>query len=213
MLIDGGSTHNFVQDSIARFLNLKAQPTHPLRVMVGNGGELRCSQIRKDVQVIIQGHKFTLDFFVMPLAEADLVFGVQWLKTLGPVITNYLTLTDQFYIGDKLVALQGKSAHSPREISHNQVKRLISTNRASAYFHIQMSPTQAQTPPPSPQFPQLMSLLSQFSFLFQTPTALPPSRPTDHAIHLHQTNHPLMSGPIATLISKNKKLRNKSMRC
>lgn len=62
---------------MARFLNQKTQPTTPLRVMVGNGQELCCSQVCKAIPVVLEGHSFIVDLFVMSLAGADLVFGVQ----------------------------------------------------------------------------------------------------------------------------------------
>ena len=37
ILVDGGSTHNFVQDSMVAELGLIPRPTTPLKVMVGNG--------------------------------------------------------------------------------------------------------------------------------------------------------------------------------
>lgn len=43
VLIDGGSTYNFVQDRMVHFLNLAAQPSQRLIVMVVNGSENGCS--------------------------------------------------------------------------------------------------------------------------------------------------------------------------
>lgn len=47
ILIDGGSTHNFVQSKVVRYLNLTAQPTKQLSVMVRNGSELTCPKCVK----------------------------------------------------------------------------------------------------------------------------------------------------------------------
>lgn len=131
----------------------------------------------------------------MALAGADLVFGVQLLKTLGPVVTDYTSLTLQFHKGGNLVTLQGQSAHCPSEISHRQVKRLISTNRASVFYHIQMSPIQTPSLSSSPLHPQLQTLLSQFSELFEQLDSLPPPRPTDHPIHLTPNQPPVNVHP------------------
>ena len=43
ILIDSGSTHNFLQPRVAQFLHLPTQATHPFRVLVGNGSVLDCS--------------------------------------------------------------------------------------------------------------------------------------------------------------------------
>jgi len=34
VLVDGGNTHNFIQDRMTHFLNLGTQPTNTIRVMV-----------------------------------------------------------------------------------------------------------------------------------------------------------------------------------
>lgn len=40
ILIDGGSTHNFVQARLAKFLDLPTHPTSALKVMIGDGNVL-----------------------------------------------------------------------------------------------------------------------------------------------------------------------------
>ena len=42
LLVDGGSTHNFVQQQLVTQLGLSCRTTSPLRVMVGNGQYLEC---------------------------------------------------------------------------------------------------------------------------------------------------------------------------
>ena len=89
ILVDGDSTHNFIQSGVAKFLTLPSAPTTALRVMVGNGYTLDCDTLSLQVLVSIQGHSFTLDLFLLPICGADIELGVQWLKLLGPITTNY----------------------------------------------------------------------------------------------------------------------------
>lgn len=89
ILVDGDSTHNFIQSGVAKFLTLPSAPTTALRVMVGNGYTLDCDTLSLQVLVSIQGHSFTLDLFLLPICGADIELGVQWLKLLGPIATNY----------------------------------------------------------------------------------------------------------------------------
>jgi hypothetical protein len=56
ILVDGGSTHNFIQASVAADLGLHHSPTPTLRVMVGSGQELTCSHVCLGVQIMIQNH-------------------------------------------------------------------------------------------------------------------------------------------------------------
>ncbi|XP_040869849.1 translocon at the outer membrane of chloroplasts 64-like [Glycine max] len=73
-------------------LGLSTRDTSPLRVMVGNGQQLECTRVCEDVSVVIQSTQFTVDLHVLPIASANVVLGVQWLKSLGPVLTDYNTL-------------------------------------------------------------------------------------------------------------------------
>lgn len=90
-------------------LALGMSPTNTtlLRITVENGDELECHQLCNDVVVQIQGHSYPIDFHVLSLCGADVVLGVQWLKSLGPVLTNYNTLTMKFIYGDKMTELKG----------------------------------------------------------------------------------------------------------
>lgn len=76
ILIDGGSTHNFVQQRMVRTLGLNAQPTHLLRVTVGNNNEVECHHLCVEVTVHVQGQRFTVGLHVLPLRGVDLVRGV-----------------------------------------------------------------------------------------------------------------------------------------
>ena len=93
ILIDDRSTHNFLQQELVSSLQLSPQNTSTLRVTVGNGEELQCNQVCMDVSVQIQKHDFKVDFHVLPIRGADVVLEVQWLKFLGPILTDYTTLT------------------------------------------------------------------------------------------------------------------------
>ena len=94
ILVDGGSTHNFIQDRVAKFLNLKAQPRTTLKVMVGNGSEIECHSICPDVKLMVQDHIFSVDLHVLPISGADVILGIQWLKKLGPIVTDYSQLNE-----------------------------------------------------------------------------------------------------------------------
>ena len=86
ILIDSGNTHNFIQPKVTKFLNLLTQDTSPLRVMVGNGSVLDCPTTTPQ----IQHHTFTVIVHVLPISEADVVLGIEWLKQLG-IVTIYYT--------------------------------------------------------------------------------------------------------------------------
>ena len=92
ILVDSGSTHNFVQPRIAKFLGLPMEDTTSLQVMVGNGSVLECKQSCPATTLLLQQHSFTVTLRVLPISGADVVLGVEWLRTLGPIITDYTSI-------------------------------------------------------------------------------------------------------------------------
>lgn len=75
--------------------------------MVGNDQHLDCTRWCEAISIDIQTITCAVDLYVLPIVGADIVFGVQWLKSLGPVLTDYNTMCMKFFYGGQLVELQG----------------------------------------------------------------------------------------------------------
>lgn len=204
VLVDGGSTHNFIKETIAAALGLKLSPIDPFRVLVGSGQELLCSHICQGVSIVMQGHSFSMDLFVLGLRGADVVLGAQWLKRLGPVLMNYNSLTMTFFHNNTCVELKGDSPTPTVGLHHFQ--RLTRLDPEAQLFSLHITspydtPTQP-TPTHSPSLPDtdhldpnFISLLSKHSHLFTEPSTLPPYRPTDHTIPLLPQSTPVNVRP------------------
>jgi hypothetical protein len=84
-LVDSSSTHSFL--SIEAVSRLHLLPIHRpgLRVTVANGDQVTSDGVCKDVRVIIDTEEFVLDFYAIPLAGFDMVLGMHWPRTLGPI--------------------------------------------------------------------------------------------------------------------------------
>ncbi|CAJ2630725.1 unnamed protein product [Trifolium pratense] len=191
ILVDGGSTHNFIQEHIATALGLTHSSITPLRVMVGSGQELICSHICLGVQLAIQGHAFPLDLYVLGLRGADVVLGAQWLKQLGPVLMDYNNLTMKFFHNNACVELKGDPASFPSPLSLHQLQKVLHSNNGAQFFSLRAyEPEASPTTPQSPPTPEINLLIEQFSTLFSEPTQLPPARITDHAIPLQPNSSP-----------------------
>lgn len=117
ILVDSRSTHNFLQPRIAQFLRLPIQDTHPLRVMVGNGAMLTCDQVSPKTQVTIQGHPFVVSFHLFPISGADAVLGIDWIKRLGPVTTDYAEFLMHFNHSGQDISLKADVVVGPKPTS------------------------------------------------------------------------------------------------
>ena len=143
----------------------------------------------------IEDHVFTVDFHALPICKADVVLGVQWLKSLGHVLTDYTTLTIKFIYPGKLIELAGERDKNIEQISPSQLRHLVHTGNTSSYFHIQLEPHTTTSLPLTSQIPEINNLLTKYAPLFQPLNTLPPSRPTNHAINLLPNSAPVNVRP------------------
>ena len=183
LLVDGGSTHNFIQHQLVSQLSLIPRTTTPLCVMVGNEQQLECTSVCESVPVTIQATEFIVDLHVLPIAGANVVLGVQWLKSLGPVLTDYNSLCMKFFHAGTFVELQGGTETTLNSLSSSQFHRLLHNQPESLYFHVDVLHDD-NSMVNSDIDPVIQELINRFHPLFQAPEKLPPARPTDHRIHL-----------------------------
>jgi len=123
VLIDGGSTHNFIDQAIATRFGLPIVKDRKLQVVVANRERVECAGHCQGIMLSIQGITITTDYYVLPVAACQVVLGVQWLETLGPVETDYKQLTMTFRIGGVRHTLQGlgrEAEASSIEVLHNK---------------------------------------------------------------------------------------------
>ena len=139
-MVDGGSTHNFLQSRIVSLLNLQVSTRRPFDVMVGNGDVLKCEGLCAAVPVQVQKHVFLVDFYILHIQGADVVFGVQWLQLLRPIMVDYQRLTMNFNWEGEHIQLQGDKQLS-QQVSMNQFRKLQHVGDIASMFHITMLPT------------------------------------------------------------------------
>lgn len=76
VLIDSGSTHNFISDKVADLLRLLVIPTEPFNVRVANGQPLKCQGRSDNIRVLLQGIPFSISFYSLPITINWVRFGV-----------------------------------------------------------------------------------------------------------------------------------------
>ncbi|VFQ73826.1 unnamed protein product [Cuscuta campestris] len=189
VLLDSGSTHNFIHPGVAERLHLPLQPIPPFRVYVGNGDSLRCSHSCPQTSLSLQGNVFLVDLYILEIHGTDVVLGVQWLQTLGRICHDYAKMTMEFTMGKKMITLRG-DVPQPRAISYGHLCTLLASPGDWAIF--ELLPARVEQQPvggeavslPEDTPPTLRPILLEFASVFGAPAALPPSRSWDHRIHL-----------------------------
>lgn len=85
VLIDSGSTYNFMDLAVAKKLGCKLQTIPSFAVSVANESKIHSSIMTCGVTWNMQGVTFKVDMLVIPLEGTDVVPGIQWLITLGNI--------------------------------------------------------------------------------------------------------------------------------
>jgi hypothetical protein len=185
VLVDGGSTNNFFQPRLAKFLKLPIEPISNFNVLVGNGHKMVAEGKISNLTVSVQGQDLKIPVLLLPFAGADLILGSSWLATLGPHVADYSALSLKFFLNGKFVTLQGSDNNIPNSAQLHHLSRLSNTHAiAELYTMYCFNMVSETTPTLEFDSTYLATMLTQFRHLFQSPTTLPPQRNQDHSIPL-----------------------------
>ncbi|CAL5444953.1 unnamed protein product [Camellia sinensis] len=189
ILIDGGSTQNFINQAIFTKFGLPVAHDQKLQVMVANRNKIDCDGQCVGLTLLVQDFPIQADFYVLPAAACQVVLGVQWLATLGPVETDYSRLTMTFQQGGKSCMFQGLKQPTPTALSD---KELLHLNGTASFFQIIPShePTSDKDHPAD-----LAQILTEFEHVFAVPNISPPIRTHDHHIPLQPNQEPVSVRP------------------
>lgn len=191
ILIDSGSTHNFIQDAMADWLGLQLHPLPKFHVYIGSGEYLICRGRCEQVAICVQQATIKHDLYILTMEGANVVLGIQWMETLGEIKTNYKELTMEFKLLGKMIRLQGNPQIAESAISGNGLRRLV-TRREVAYF----CQLECDIPVPNNSvMEEIEEVVNEFSDLFLESVGMPPLRKTDHQINLLPETQPINIHP------------------
>ncbi|XP_010260188.1 PREDICTED: uncharacterized protein K02A2.6-like [Nelumbo nucifera] len=169
ILVDSGSTHNFISNQAAHKLELPMEVKPQLQVAVANGERVHSPGICKNTRIQVGKESFRAYLFVLSLDEFDIVLGVKWLITLGPILWDFTALTMTFHLDGKPVTWQGTWTRTKTQLHALQGENSRTTD--------------------------VERLLTDYSAVFQEPKGLPPPRAYDHRIPLIVGSDPVVVRP------------------
>ncbi|KAK9230741.1 hypothetical protein WN944_023713 [Citrus x changshan-huyou] len=189
VLVDGGSTHNFIDQSVVSKFGLPVVRDKRFQVMVANREKIECAERCLNLAITIQNHPIKADFYVLPVSTCQAVLGVEWLATLGPIKTDYSKLTMTFTQHGQTHTFRGMGRPELTALNEKELSYLYGT----AFF---LQVTAANKPNYPPEYPaDLNQLLTEYSYIFDPPIELPPKRPHDHRIPLQPNQDPISVRP------------------
>ncbi|GKC88258.1 putative mitochondrial protein [Tanacetum coccineum] len=166
ILMDSGSTHNFLDLYMAKRLGCKIRNTCPLEVSVAGGSKLISQYMVKDFQWKLQGVVFETDVMLLPLGGCEIVLGVQWLSTLGTIQWNFKDLVMKFLYEGQKVVLRG---------THKSELAWLSGRHMSNGQEMVLGA-------------ELTHMLEEYADVVEVPKELHPQRQFDHKIPLKEDN-------------------------
>ena len=89
VLIDSGSTHNFIHCKVAKDLNCFLYLAPECQVMVANGGPINFLGKCHNIKLAMGEYVLNSPMLSIPMGGVDVVLGVQWLQYLGMVAFNF----------------------------------------------------------------------------------------------------------------------------
>lgn len=214
ILIDSGSTHNFMDPEIAKKLDCDIQPPKMKRVTVADRGKLTVRGRVDKFQWTYQNATFEQDMMLIPLGNCDVVLGVQWLSLLGPITWDFLQLEMQFRYHNKRVVLHGIKDTGVKEVQADKMKLSEDTANISMIC-VQRKDENEEVPElytlstgcERQSCPGLEELLQKYEDLFEEPKDLPPNRDGhDHKIPLLEGSNPVNQRPYRYALYQKQRL-------
>ncbi|KAH9699109.1 hypothetical protein KPL71_024219 [Citrus sinensis] len=136
ILIDSGSTHNFLDVSVAKWTGCEVQQDKPLMMAVANGSKIASAATCKQLVWSMQGREFRADMRLIPLGGCDMVLGIQWLSQLGPILWDFKNLWMEFKWEGRRMVLRGSTAGPLKLVSAIHMQKDLKQVPQVAAAHI-----------------------------------------------------------------------------
>ncbi|RWV98550.1 hypothetical protein GW17_00038591 [Ensete ventricosum] len=88
ILIDTGSTNNFMNSKVAARLALQIKDCNRFDVKVADGRILKYNKKCSRVRLVLEGQEIVADFFLLPLDNYEVLLGIEWLSTIGDMMES-----------------------------------------------------------------------------------------------------------------------------
>ena len=139
---------------------------------MANGDRVACRGLTRDIEIRIADETFTIDCYSIPIDGHDMVLGVTFLRTLGPILWDFDNFCMAFWREGRRVFWRGIGS-TRHDVQSTQRLHAILNNGLALLDH----------------------LLQSFDDVFAEPWGLPPARACDHRIHLQPNTVPVAVWP------------------
>ncbi|XP_072951725.1 uncharacterized protein [Typha angustifolia] len=180
ILINTGSTHNFMDKRMVKKIGIAIDATSRFNVALRDGTTLRANNICQGVLLKFQGNSFTLDLQPLALRGVDIVLGMEWMQSLGPMTFGFSEMWMDFKRSGKRVQLD-----EIRPRLGAQLQLMVGLPKTECHgFLMQLIQSQVGHAKEEEVPTDLFALLKEFNEMFEEPRGMPPAQPQDDRIEI-----------------------------
>lgn len=135
VMVDPCATHNFISIEAVQSLGIPIEKSGGFGVSLGNGDAVRGEGICKGVCLKLEGGiEVISDFLPLGLGCLDVILGVQWLETLGVVMTDWKKQVMMYEFQGEPVMLKGDPTLIRSQISLKAMVRALKKTGEGGYW-------------------------------------------------------------------------------
>jgi hypothetical protein len=117
ILVDSGNTHNFIHRCISQETMCYIHVVNNFQIMIANGGSMKRGGHCENVCLQIGHYHLKSHMFAIDMGGCNIVLGVEWLHTLGPITMEFKELTMYFQQDGQQYHFQGITNQVPLRLS------------------------------------------------------------------------------------------------
>jgi hypothetical protein len=125
ILVDSGSTYNFIHRRISQETNCYICAVNNFQIMIANDGSMKCRGRCENVCLQIGDYHLKSHMFAIDMGGCDIVLGSDWLRTLSPILMDFKELTMQFDQEGQQYKFQGITISSPEIIGSHHMEKML----------------------------------------------------------------------------------------
>eukprot|EP00253_Pinus_taeda_P027980 PITA_27980 len=96
VLIDSGSTHNFIHQKVVEAVHCFVRTVSNFQVQIADGGTMKYEGHCENVKLRRGDYQLKTHMFSIHMGGCDIVLGAEWLHTLGPITMDFQELYMSF---------------------------------------------------------------------------------------------------------------------
>ena len=88
VLVDGGATHNFIDAEMMEKIKIPSEPFDGFTIVILGYNTRQCNTWIPKLQVTIRNYTYVDSFYVVDVADTNIVLGLKWLYSIGEHSVN-----------------------------------------------------------------------------------------------------------------------------